>query len=74
MTVDKDWNKNNNVDLKKKNNGMWWGQASIIYVPYISSLTPALCGFQLPVSEQNSLFFLMWWWKAGINSFNMEID
>lgn len=63
MTVDKDWNKNNNVDFKK-NNGMRWGK--LPYVPYISSLTPALCGFQLPVSEQNSLFFLMWWWKAGI--------
>ena len=71
MTVDKDWNKNNNVDFKK-NNGMRWGK--LPYVPYISSLTPALCGFQLPVSEQNSLFFLMWWWKAGINSVNMEID
>ena len=72
MTVDKDQNKNNNVDLKKKT--MECGEDKLPYVPHISSLTPALCGFQLPVSEQNSLFFLMWWWKAGINSVNMEID
>lgn len=57
MTVDKDQNKNNNVDLKKKT--MECGEDKLPYVPYISSLTPALCGFQLPISEQNSLFFLM---------------
>ena len=54
MTVDKERNKNNNVDLKKT---MECSEDKLPYVPYISSLTPALCGFQLPVSEQNSLFF-----------------
>ena len=33
------------------------GEDKLPCVPYISSLPPTLCGFQLPVSEQNSLFF-----------------
>ena len=55
MTVDKERNKHNNVDLTLKT--MECSEDKLPYVPYISSLTPALCGFQLPVSEQNSLFF-----------------
>ena len=43
-------------------------------VPYRSSLTPALCGFQLPVSGQIHYFFWCDSEKQELNSFNMEID
>ena len=55
MTMDKEQNMNNNEDLKKI---MDQSEDKLLsYVPYESSLTPALCGFQLLVSGQIHFFW-----------------